>query len=109
MSQSPKEVPSVFFLPTPPRAAEAAMERWQLQFQASASRGQQSSTRGEVWRPCMAQPSPLLAPAGDVKWAPAGDVKWALSHLAHKNQGKRLQHNPAGGKLPHSLIRSFIQ
>lgn len=90
MSQSPKEVPSVSFLPTPSGAAEATMERWQLQYQASASRGQQSSTRGQVWRPCMAQQRPL------------GDG-------AHRNQGKRLQHSPAGGNLYHSFIHSFSE
>lgn len=90
MSQIPKEVPSVSFLPTPPGAAEATMERWQLQYHASASRGQQSSTRGQVWRPCMAQQRPL-------------------GGGAHRNQGKRLQHSPAGGNLCHSFIHSVSQ
>lgn len=99
VSQTPNEVPSVSFLGTPPRVAQKVVERQQLQFPALASRGQQRSTRGQVWGPWVAQSSP---PALGL------DVKCALSHPVHRKPGESLQHNPAGGKLLHSFIHSFI-
>lgn len=100
-SQNFKEIP-VFFLPTSSQgAAQKEVGRWQLQFRVLASRGQQSSTRGQVWGSREAQPSPLQPLALD--------VEQVLSHPAHRNIRKSLQQNqgytPAWGMLLHSLIQ----
>lgn len=91
-AQNFKELP-VFFLPTSP---PKTVGRWQLQFYALASRGQHSSTRGQVWGPWAAK-----------SHTPALGVKWGLSHPAQRTLEKSLYlaQPSAQGKLLHSLTQ----
>lgn len=102
--QNFKEAP-IFFLPASPQgAAQKEVGRWQLQFRALASRGQQSSTGGQVWGSWEAQPSPLQPLALG--------VKQVLSHPAHRNMRKAFSTTRTtllhvGGSSTHSRTHSF--
>lgn len=56
--------PFSFCPPRPRELAQKEVGRWQLQFRALASRGQQSSTGGQGWGSREAQPSPLHPASG---------------------------------------------